>query len=120
MIYMSLLKNISVLLIFGLVLLLSACAVGKISNAAAKRDYVEQDYARAFNALLLPAAHDNPEAQYALGYMYYYGLGIAKDQDIARIWIKKSADHHYLPALQAMVVITQVRHEQYIPLAHHL
>jgi TPR repeat protein len=117
---MSLLKNISVMLIAVCCFLLTACAIGKISNSAAKQDYVEHDYSRAFNALLLPAMHDDPEAQYALGYMYYYGLGIAKDQDIARTWIKKSADHHYLPALQAMVVITQVRHEQYIPLAHLL
>jgi TPR repeat protein len=117
---MFMLKNISVLFILGLLFLLTACAAGNISNSAAKRDYIEQDYARAFNALLRPAAHDNAEAQYALGYMYYYGLGIAKDQDIGRIWIKKSADHNYLPALQAMVVISQVRHEQYIPLARSL
>jgi len=38
------------------------------------------------------AAEDgDPDAQYALGYMYYYGIDTVKDQQTALLWIKRSA-----------------------------
>jgi len=33
----------------------------------------------------------NPDAQYALGYMYYYGIDTVKDRDTALLWIQRSA-----------------------------
>lgn len=34
----------------------------------------------------------NPDAQYALGYMYYYGIDTVKDRDTAELWIQRSAN----------------------------
>ena len=34
----------------------------------------------------------NPDAQYALGYMYYYGIDTVKDKDTAELWIQRSAN----------------------------
>lgn len=58
--------------------------------------------------LLLPLACDgNAEAQYAVGYMYYYGYGVSQDTDTGCFWISRSAERHYLPAQKAMEIISQ-------------
>jgi len=112
---MKWIKRIMMLiLILTLNELLISC-VNKIDNLAqAKIYYNQHDYPLAFDILLKATANGNrnPEAQYALGYMYYYGLGIAKDQDIGRLWICKAAAQHYLPAMRACDVITQANHTQ--------
>src|SRR3989338_3304321 len=33
----------------------------------------------------------NPDAQYALGYMYYYGIDTVRDKPTAELWIQRSA-----------------------------
>lgn len=38
------------------------------------------------------AEEGNPDAQYALGYMYYYGISTIRDQETAGLWIKRAAD----------------------------
>jgi septal ring-binding cell division protein DamX len=37
------------------------------------------------------AENGDADAQYALGYMYYYGVGTVRDQDSAKLWISRSA-----------------------------
>lgn len=37
------------------------------------------------------AENGNPDAEYALGYMYYYGIGTTKDQQTAALWIERAA-----------------------------
>lgn len=37
------------------------------------------------------AENGDADAQYALGYMYYYGIGTVKDQQTAALWIERSA-----------------------------
>jgi hypothetical protein len=36
------------------------------------------------------ACLNHPKAAYALGYMYYYGLGLPRDLEKAYLWINKS------------------------------
>lgn len=38
------------------------------------------------------AENGDADAQYALGYMYYYGIDTVKDQQTAALWIKRSAE----------------------------
>lgn len=38
------------------------------------------------------AENGDADAQYALGYMYYYGIDTVKDQQTAALWIKRAAD----------------------------
>jgi hypothetical protein len=73
-------------------------------------------YARAFEKLWMPAHSGNPRAQYALGYLYYYGLGTVRDEDFARLWFKRAADCHYPPAVEAYRRMTDVQFEQYVPM----
>lgn len=97
--------------------LLASCATTKpIAPSPVKESYARHNYARTFQTLLPAAKSGNAESQYALGYMYYYGLGIAKDQDIARVWIEKSAKQNYAPAIEAYKEITRARDHQYTPL----
>ena len=51
-----------------------------------------------------------------MGYMYYYGLGTDKDQDLGRSLIRRAAAKQYPPAIVALKLITQRRHNQYVPL----
>lgn len=37
------------------------------------------------------AENGNADAQYALGYMYYYGIGTVQDRETADLWIQRSA-----------------------------
>lgn len=62
-------------------------------------------YRDAMRNLLPYAADGNKEAQYAVGYMYYYGYGVTKDQDTGYFWISRSADQRYEPALKALAII---------------
>jgi len=50
-----------------------------------------QDYRRALVRLKPEAAKGQPDAQYAVGYMYYYGLGVVEDRKQALYWIRAAA-----------------------------
>lgn len=63
------------------------------------------DFRAAFHQLLPLAVKGNPEAQYAVGYMYYYGYGVAQDTECGLFWINLSASQHYLPAIQALNLV---------------
>lgn len=62
-------------------------------------------YKRALKALLPLACDGNIEAQYAVGYMYYYGYGVAQDSDVGCFWITRAADKGFLPAIEALKLI---------------
>ena len=65
--------------------LLAGCATqggsdrpgGEVERARAA--FARADYATAARLLSEPAMKGDPAAQYALGYMYYYGQGVPKD-----------------------------------------
>lgn len=38
------------------------------------------------------AENGDPDAQYGLGYMYYYGIDTVRDKETAQLWIKRAAD----------------------------
>lgn len=70
-----------------------------------KRLFDEGLYRRAMNILLPLACDGNPEAQYAVGYMYYYGYGVAQDTDVGCFWISRSASKGYPPAQVAIHIL---------------
>lgn len=99
-------------------LLLTACAIkhspvqqGKPSTRVmaelqqGKRYFEQGYYKRAMQELLPLACDGNPEAQYAVGYMYYYGYGVAQDTDVGYFWMKRAADQGYPPAIKALTMI---------------
>ena len=90
-------------------LLLTACAVSpgvkylKRGQAA----YQMQDYHTAFQNLLASAKCDNTMAEYAVGYMYYYGIGTKRDLFAAVAWFQKAARYKQPDAIKALELIKQ-------------
>ena len=70
--------------------------------ANAKASFVSENYNAAFKQLMPLARQGNAEAQYALGYLFFYGKGPQKNIEKAKYWIAKSADQRYLPAIRAL------------------
>lgn len=64
-------------------------------------------YKKAMKELLPLAANGNAEAQYAVGYMYYYGYGVTKDIESGTFWIKRSAKQQFKPAQKALSIISK-------------
>ena len=51
------------------------------------------------------AEKNDPDAEYALGYMYYNGIGTVSDPDTAYIWIQRAADQGQPLAVKAIHAI---------------
>ncbi len=87
--------------------MLAACAGPRMAQdfQAGKASFQSGDYKQAFRQLLPLAVDGKAEAQYAVGYMYYYGYGVSEDTESGLFWIKKSADQNYLPAVRALELI---------------
>ncbi|MFV8834606.1 tetratricopeptide repeat protein [Aquisalimonas sp.] len=88
-------------------LLLAGCA-GTESTAPSERfeegrqAYVAGDYGTAFERLITEAEAGNPDAQYTIGYMYFEGQGVQRDEDRALEWIRRAAGNGSAPALEAL------------------
>jgi TPR repeat protein len=101
-------RRIFILLILSFTL--AACATTTSPRTASelaqgKRLYEQGYYKRAMQDLLPLACDGNAEAQYVVGYMYYYGNGVTQDTDVGVFWIKRSARQGYAPAVQALEMI---------------
>ncbi len=73
---------------------LSACAQQSLtanSLSLGKQNFNQQNYGIALKQLLPAANKGNADAQYAVGYMYFYGLGTKADPKMAKLWIQESA-----------------------------
>lgn len=101
------------LLLSLLACLLVACATthltpGQSSELAQGQRYFETGFYKHAMKELLPLACDGiAEAQYAVGYMYYYGFGVGQDTEVGRFWIERSASKGYEPARVALTRISQ-------------
>lgn len=89
--------------------LLAACASPHLSAEmeVGKMAFQTGDYPKAFHQLLPIAKAGRPEAQYAVGYMYYYGYGVPRDLSAGMFWIGRAAAQHYPAADQALERIRQ-------------
>lgn len=87
------------ILVVVLPLFLVACAHGpsdskktaRLPSAACIGNAYLQKYGCSMERIEQAAQSGDPDAQYALGYMYYYGIGTVRDMQTARLWIKRSA-----------------------------
>ena len=50
-----------------------------------------QKYQCSFHRVEQAARAGDPDAQYALGYLYYYGIGTTQDRQTGLTWIKRAA-----------------------------
>ena len=91
--------------------ILSGCATSTTSTpyqpakptmAQAQQAFAQHHFVEAQQALTILAIDGNAKAQYALGYLYFYGQGTARDLDLARGWFKKAAAQGYAKARTAL------------------
>lgn len=86
-------------------LMLSGCNPSPATQselANGKRLFDGGYYKTAMKQLLPLAANGNAEAEYAVGYMYYYGYGTIQDTDTGTFWIQRAADQKFQPAVDAL------------------
>jgi DamX protein len=78
------------------------CALGMTSD----NTMATSKYTLSFEKIKSAAENGNSDAQYALGYMYYYGKGGApKNINLAKNWINKSAAQRQPQAIKALALI---------------
>lgn len=98
-------KAISTLVLFG-TFVIAGCA-GQSNEAlslyqAGQTAYQQQDYHTAYTKLQMAAQKGNANAQYAVGYMLYNGIGVQRDQAAALLLFQKAAKQGQLPAVEAL------------------
>ena len=78
-------------LCIALVLLgVASCAMNSLNLREGIYNFKQQNYRTAFVRLMPEAEKGNPDAQYAVGYMYYYGEGVVEDKKKSRKMDKQS------------------------------
>lgn len=99
-------------------LFLSSCSTYRQYGAfeAAQHSFEVGYYHKSFEQLWEPVASLDPRAMYAMGYMYYYGIGTNKDEDIGLSLIRAAAVRHCPSAVIALKMITASKNVQYAPL----
>jgi TPR repeat protein len=85
-------------------LALTACAnnIAQQHYLLGQQYYRAQNYGDAFNEISKAAKQGNADAQYALGYMYFNGVGTAVDNQTGLFWIKQAANQNQPQALKAL------------------
>jgi septal ring-binding cell division protein DamX len=77
-----------------------------------KVSFISGDFKSAFHQLLPLAAEGIPQAEYGVGYMYYYGYGVTQDSESGIFWMNKAATAHYAPAIRALAAIQEISLKQ--------
>ncbi|MCU7814707.1 MAG: SEL1-like repeat protein [Candidatus Thiodiazotropha sp. (ex Lucinoma kastoroae)] len=69
----------------------------------AHRAYNIKAYKKVFQLIFPLAAAGNDRAEYALGYLFYYGLGVEKNDRHAMHWIQRAAAQGNRKAQKALI-----------------
>ncbi len=99
--------------VYLMVLCLSACSLNTLNLREGIYDFKKQNYRSAFVRLMPEAEKGNPDAQYAIGYMYYYGEGVVEDRKKARQWIIKAAEAGQKDAITAAKLLREEKRHPY-------
>ncbi|KTC65750.1 Sel-1 protein (plasmid) [Legionella adelaidensis] len=83
--------------------IVSSCSYRNFTDGI--RSFKVQNYRQAFILLKPEAEKGQPDAQYAVGYMYYYGYGVVEDRIKACYWIKRAAALGQPDAVQAVEIL---------------
>ncbi len=69
---------------------------------AGREAYLQEDFETAFERLIVAAEQGHPQAQYTVGYMYYEGQGVARDEERAVAWRRRAAEGGHADAVAAL------------------
>lgn len=101
-------RSMLLVFFFGL-FLLSGCVSRDFNLREGIKSFQIQNYRQAFIRLLPEAAKGQPDAEYAVGYMYYYGQGVIEDRKKAWYWINCAAKAGQKDAVQALTILEKKR-----------
>jgi TPR repeat protein len=95
-----------------IVIIFIPALIACISNSAINlREGIDsfkvENYRTAFIRLKPEAEKGQPDAQYAVGYMYYYGQGIVEDRKKAWFWINAAANLGQPDAKEAIRILNR-------------
>jgi TPR repeat protein len=54
------------------------------------------------------AKKGQPDAQYAIGYMFYYGQGVIENRKKAWVWINRAASAGQPDAVRALMILEKI------------
>lgn len=103
------------MIVIFLLSLLLACASARMAEEvqSAKATFNSGNFKQAFAELMPLAVKCSAEAEYAVGYMYYYGLGVEAHKESGLFWIGQSAAQMYRPAIRALQLIEKDKIESH-------
>ena len=87
------------------IFLLGACqmtvqAAGFQRSSVCSKSPLFRRYGCSFRRIKLAAKRGNTDAQYALGYLYYYGIGVGRNKRVGKWWIARAATKGHSQAIQ--------------------
>ena len=97
------------LILFGL----TACSINSLNLREGITSFKKQNYRSAFVRLMPEAEKGNCDAQYAVGYMYYYGEGVVEDKKKATKWIARAAEAGQKDAISAAKLLREEARNPY-------
>jgi TPR repeat protein len=71
----------------------------KASMDIGKNNFHNAHYSAAFIQLLPYAVRGYRDAEYAVGYMYYYGKGVGESEEIGSSWLCRAKKHNQQDAI---------------------
>lgn len=97
------------IILMSCIVLLSACGSYRHNELEVGIKYFKAGHYRQAYLRLKPEAEEGQrDAQYAVGYMYYYGQGVVEDRNQAHYWICKAAHAGQPEAIEALKRIKQL------------
>ncbi|MDX2345873.1 MAG: sel1 repeat family protein [Legionella sp.] len=93
--------------VYVLFFCLTACSLNALNLREGVYDFKKQNYRSAFVRLMPEAEKGNCDAQYAVGYMYYYGEGVTEDKKKAKKWITRAAEAGQKDAITAAKLLRE-------------
>lgn len=91
---------------------LFACTTPTEQLAIGQQYFNQGDYHSAFTHLLPLARTGNPEAQYAVAYLYFYGQGTGQNTAEALKWMRAAANQGQPQASKALDLVGTIQKNQ--------
>ena len=85
----------------------SGCMMHGYNLKTGIENFQVQNYRQSFIRLLPEAKAGQPDAQYAIGYMYYYGQGVIENRKKAFYWIERAANGGQPDAVRAIKILRE-------------
>ena len=94
-------KRILILFVIFLITLFLMVGYGAVKTNDCSKDPFLQKYDCSLIKIKTAAQKGNPSAEYALGYIYFYGISTPRDLKAAKLWILRAATKGHPLAIRA-------------------